>query len=282
MAGAHAGRRTGAPDTELPETNPRHVSPGIGPRAERHRRGDPATLQQDDGQWVMPAKNYASTRFSGLDEINVQNVSRLGVSWTFSTGMVAGHEAAPLVVGSTMFIVTPFPNIVYAFDLSSPGAPIKWQYDPKPPGAAKGVACCDLVNRGAAYADGHDLLQHARRPDDRARRRDRTAQMDHPTRRYQQGRDDDDGAAGRQGEGPRRQQRRRVRRPRMAHRARRRVRRGRLARLQHRSRQGRVDRSRLQAVLSVRSRHRPRDHDVARRGLAHRRRDGVGLDFLRP
>jgi PQQ-dependent dehydrogenase (methanol/ethanol family) len=115
---------------------------------------DPALLQQDDGQWAMPAKNYASTRFSGLDEINAQNVGRLGVSWTFSTGMVAGHEAAPLVVGSTMFIVTPFPNIVYAFDLSQPGAPMRWQYDPKPLGAAKGVACCDLVNRGAAYADG--------------------------------------------------------------------------------------------------------------------------------
>ena len=116
--------------------------------------GDPAVLQQDDGQWVMPAKNYASTRFSGLDEINTQNVGRLGVSWTFSTGMVAGHEAAPLVVGSTMFIVTPFPNMVYAFDLSQAGAPMRWQYDPKPLGAAKGVACCDLVNRGAAYADG--------------------------------------------------------------------------------------------------------------------------------
>jgi PQQ-dependent dehydrogenase (methanol/ethanol family) len=115
--------------------------------------GDPTTLSQDDGQWIMPAKNYASTRFSGLDEINVQNVNRLGVSWTFSTGMVAGHEAAPLVVGGTMFVVTPFPNIVYAFDLSRPGAPIKWQYDPKPLGASKGVACCDLVNRGAAYAD---------------------------------------------------------------------------------------------------------------------------------
>jgi lanthanide-dependent methanol dehydrogenase len=102
----------------------------------------------------MPAKNFASTRFSGLDEINAQNVGRLGVAWTFSTGMVAGHEAAPLVVGSTMFIVTPFPNIVYAFDLSQAGAPMRWQYDPKPLGAAKGVACCDLVNRGAAYADG--------------------------------------------------------------------------------------------------------------------------------
>ena len=116
--------------------------------------GDPVSLQHDDGQWIMPAKNYASTRFSSLDEINVTNVSRLGVSWTFSTGMVAGHEAAPIVVGSTMYVITPFPNIVYALDLSRPGGPVKWQYDPKPPGAAKGVACCDLVNRGAAYANG--------------------------------------------------------------------------------------------------------------------------------
>jgi PQQ-dependent dehydrogenase (methanol/ethanol family) len=115
---------------------------------------DPLTLQNDDGQWVMPAKNYASTRFSGLDEITAQNVGRLGVAWTFSTGMVAGHEAAPLVVDGTMFLVTPFPNIVYAFDLSQPGAPMKWRYDPKPLGASKGVACCDLVNRGAAYAGG--------------------------------------------------------------------------------------------------------------------------------
>ena len=115
---------------------------------------DPAELQKEDGQWIMPAKNYASTRFSGLDEINTENVSKLGVSWTFSTGMVAGHEAAPLVVGNTMFIVTPFPNIVYAFDLTKPGAPTKWKYDPKPLGASKGVACCDVVNRGAAYANG--------------------------------------------------------------------------------------------------------------------------------
>ena len=115
---------------------------------------DPAELQNDDGQWVMPAKNYSSTRYSGLNEINTGNVHQLGVSWTFSTGMVSGHEAAPLVVGGTMYLVTPFPNILYAFDLTKPGAPIKWSYDPKPLGAAKGVACCDLVNRGAAYAGG--------------------------------------------------------------------------------------------------------------------------------
>ena len=62
----------------------------------------------------MPAKNYASTRFSGLDEINARTSAGLVSSWTFSTGMVAGHEAAPLVVGGTMYVVTPFPNILYA------------------------------------------------------------------------------------------------------------------------------------------------------------------------
>jgi lanthanide-dependent methanol dehydrogenase len=115
---------------------------------------DPAVVEQDDGQWVMPAKNYASTRFSGLNEINASTVRQLGVAWTFSTGMVSGHEAAPLVVGETMYVVTPFPNILYAFDLSKPGSPMRWRYDPKPLGAAKGVACCDTVNRGAAYAGG--------------------------------------------------------------------------------------------------------------------------------
>ena len=64
----------------------------------------------DDGQWTMPAKNYASTRYSGLDEINTANVGKLKVAWTFSTGVNRGHEAAPIVVGNTMYVVTPYPE----------------------------------------------------------------------------------------------------------------------------------------------------------------------------
>ncbi|MBV8903824.1 MAG: PQQ-dependent dehydrogenase, methanol/ethanol family, partial [Acidobacteriia bacterium] len=55
---------------------------------------------------------------------------------------------------NTMYIVTPFPNTLYALDLTKPGAPIKWQYEPKPVTAAQGVACCDVVNRGAFYSNG--------------------------------------------------------------------------------------------------------------------------------
>jgi lanthanide-dependent methanol dehydrogenase len=102
----------------------------------------------------MPAKNYASTRFSELAEITTDTVRRLGVAFTFSTGVERGHEAAPIVADGTMYVVTPFPNHFYALDLTRPGAPVKWMYDPKPPAAAQGVACCDVVNRGAVLDGG--------------------------------------------------------------------------------------------------------------------------------
>lgn len=110
--------------------------------------------QPDDGQWVMAPKNYASTRFSTLNQITTSNVGTLKLAWTFSTGGIHGHEAAPLIVNNTMYIVTPFPNDLYALDLTKPGAPMKWVYQPKPVPASQGVACCDTVNRGAAYYEG--------------------------------------------------------------------------------------------------------------------------------
>jgi lanthanide-dependent methanol dehydrogenase len=110
--------------------------------------------QPDDGQWTMPAKNYASTRFSTLDQINAGNAKQLKLAWTFSTGLTRGHEAAPLVVNNTMYIVTPWPDILYALDLTKPGAPMKWSYSPGTSATSQGVACCDVVNRGAAFYNG--------------------------------------------------------------------------------------------------------------------------------
>lgn len=102
----------------------------------------------------MPAKNYASTRYSTLDQINTNTVKNLKLDWTFSTGGTHGHEAAPLIVNNTMYVVTPFPNVLYALDLTKPGAPLKWEYQPAPSPSSQGVACCDTVNRGAAYDKG--------------------------------------------------------------------------------------------------------------------------------
>lgn len=109
---------------------------------------------EDDGQWVRPAKEFNSTRFSSLSEITSANVNRLRVVGTFSTGVVRGHEAAPIVVGDRMYVIAPFPNIVYALDLRRPGLPLVWQFNPKPELAAQGVACCDVVNRGLVYDQG--------------------------------------------------------------------------------------------------------------------------------
>jgi PQQ-dependent dehydrogenase (methanol/ethanol family) len=116
----------------------------------------PANLygaDHEDGQWTMPAKNYQGTRYSGLDQINATNAKDLKVAWTFSTGVNRGHEAAPIVVGDTMYVVTPFPNILYALDLKDNGK-LKWTYKPQPASAAQGVACCDTVNRGCVFSNG--------------------------------------------------------------------------------------------------------------------------------
>lgn len=110
------------------------------------------------GDWPMAARDFASTRFSPLADISPSNAATLKLVVTFSTGVVRGHEAAPIVVGSTMYIVTPYPNVVYALDLSRPGAPLRWRFEPKPEAYAQGVACCDVVNRGMAYADGKVFL----------------------------------------------------------------------------------------------------------------------------
>jgi len=109
--------------------------------------------EAEDGQWMMPAKNFASTRYSGLDQISSANVANLRLAWTFSTGVLRGHEAAPIIADNTMYIVTPFPNTVYALDLTQPGSPVKWKYEANPASAAQGVACCDVINRGVVYSN---------------------------------------------------------------------------------------------------------------------------------
>ncbi|HTL29248.1 MAG TPA: PQQ-binding-like beta-propeller repeat protein, partial [Tepidisphaeraceae bacterium] len=111
----------------------------------------------DDGQWLLPGRDYGGQRYSELNQINRENVKSLTTAWTFSTGVNRGQEAPAIVVGKTMYVVTPFPNILYALDLEKPlknQSPLKWTYEPKPEAAAQGVACCDLVNRGCAYENG--------------------------------------------------------------------------------------------------------------------------------
>lgn len=114
----------------------------------------------DSKNWAIQTGDYANHRFSKLSEITADNVKDLQVAWTFSTGVLRGHEGSPLVIGDTMYIHTPFPNNVYALDLANEGA-IKWSYEPKQNPDTIPVMCCDTVNRGVAYADGKIILHQA-------------------------------------------------------------------------------------------------------------------------
>jgi len=114
----------------------------------------------DDGQWIMPSKDYANTRFSGLTQIDKRNIGRLQVALSFTSGTTQGQESAPIVVGDTLYLVTPYPNTLYAIDLNKavdPTAPVptvKWKVNAMAASASQGEACCDGVNRGPTYANG--------------------------------------------------------------------------------------------------------------------------------
>jgi PQQ-dependent dehydrogenase (methanol/ethanol family) len=115
---------------------------------------------QDPKQWVMQQGDNANTRYSKLNQINATNAGKLQVAWTFSTGVLRGHEGGPLVVGDTMYVHAPFPNTVFALDLNNEGK-ILWKYEPRQDPNVIPIMCCDTVNRGVAYADGKIFLHQA-------------------------------------------------------------------------------------------------------------------------
>jgi lanthanide-dependent methanol dehydrogenase len=117
-------------------------------------------LEKDANQWAMPTGDYANHRYSELKQITKDNVKDLRPVWTFSTGVLRGHEGAPLVIGDVMYVHTPFPNYVYALDLNNAGR-ILWKYEPKQDPSVIPVMCCDTVNRGVAYAGGKIILNQA-------------------------------------------------------------------------------------------------------------------------
>lgn len=121
---------------------------------------DVMKLTSDSKNWAIPTGDYANTRYSKLDQINASNVKSLQVKWTFSTGVLRGHEGGPLVVGDVMYVHAPFPNTVFALDLKNDGK-IIWKYEPRQDPNVIPIMCCDTVNRGVAYAEGKIFLYQA-------------------------------------------------------------------------------------------------------------------------
>jgi lanthanide-dependent methanol dehydrogenase len=115
---------------------------------------------KDANNWCMQQHDYANTRYSELNQINTKNVGNLQVAWTFSTGVLRGHEGSPLVIGDTLYMHTPFPNVVFALNLADENK-IVWKYEPKQDPSVIPVMCCDTVNRGVQFADGKIFLYQA-------------------------------------------------------------------------------------------------------------------------
>src|SRR5216110_626108 len=120
---------------------------------------DVEKLTADPKNWAMQAGDMYNQRHSKLTQINAQNVGKMQVAWTFSTGVLRGHEGSPLVIDGMMYLHSPFPNKVFAIDLDT--QKIVWKYEPKQDPAVIPQMCCDTVNRGLAYAEGKVILQQA-------------------------------------------------------------------------------------------------------------------------
>jgi len=113
----------------------------------------------NSANWASQAGDMYNQRYSKLDKITTANVGKLQVAWTFSTGVLRGHEGSPLVVDGMMYVHTPFPNKVFAIDVDT--QKIKWKYEPKQDPAVIPQMCCDTVYRGLAYAENKIFLQQA-------------------------------------------------------------------------------------------------------------------------
>ena len=79
------------------------------------------------GNWPVATGGYYSQHNSPLAQINKSNVQNVKAAWSFSTGVLHGHEGAPLVIGDMMYIHSAFPNNTYAVNLNDPGK-IVWQH----------------------------------------------------------------------------------------------------------------------------------------------------------
>ena len=132
---------------------------GFGASAVAESRDLPALIA-DPAEWPIQTGDYQNTRYSKLDQIDTVNVGKLRPVWSFSTGVLRGHEGGPLVVGDIMYVHTPFPNTIYALDLSR-DAEIVWKYEPRQDPSVIEVMCCDTVYRGLAYDDGMVFLHQA-------------------------------------------------------------------------------------------------------------------------
>jgi alcohol dehydrogenase (cytochrome c) len=103
--------------------------------------------------WPVYGGDTGNTRYSPLDKLTPANVGKLKVAWALQLGSLRSQESTPLVVGDTLYVTSSHgPKHVFAVDARTGN--VKWRYSPEVPAGIDQFACCDVNNRGVAYANG--------------------------------------------------------------------------------------------------------------------------------
>ena len=102
----------------------------------------------DQRNWITYGRDYSNQRFSGLSQIDADNVATLVPTWTYRSGVKSSFQATPIVLDGTMYLALPF-NHVVALDART-GREL-WRYTHK---RRTEKMCCGPANRGVAVAYG--------------------------------------------------------------------------------------------------------------------------------
>ena len=73
---------------------------------------DQRLTNPEAGNWLQYRGNYAGWGYSPLEKVNAGNVNKLQLAWSFSTGVMEGHQSPPIVNNGYMYITTPGAQLI--------------------------------------------------------------------------------------------------------------------------------------------------------------------------
>ena len=102
---------------------------------------------KDAQNWLLYGRDYQTTRYSPLAQINQGNVKNLKAAWNLSFGVLDGQDSQAVVVNGTVYVTSSY-NKVWSVDGAT--GKVNWKYERELPGDVFPKLCCDVVNRGVA------------------------------------------------------------------------------------------------------------------------------------
>src|SRR5262245_32754580 len=84
--------------------------------------------ESEPANWLTHGGSYSEQRYSKLDQINTQTVTRLAPAWSFEFDTNRGQESTPLVVDGVMYVTSAWSKL---FALDAKTGNELWRYDPE-------------------------------------------------------------------------------------------------------------------------------------------------------